>query len=162
MEIYFPWGGGVHKFSRNLGAPPRFYAPEGQRKASSVLRTHGLGVSCAADFSGAFLPVHVRWHTCLYTWEKTAVIILKVLGATAQNLAAQQARRPGFVHACIPYYQLQRAYEFVTCVIVFPNTMSMLGAWRLTLCIVKDTVLDGVDPSPEYGTVLFSAIVTTL
>jgi hypothetical protein len=41
--------------------------------------------------------------------------MLKVLGATAQNIVAQQAWRPGFVHLCILYYQLQRAYEFVTC-----------------------------------------------
>jgi hypothetical protein len=54
--------------------------------------------------------------------------MLKELGATAQNLVAQQARRPGCVHPCILYYQLQRAYEFVTCVIVFPKTMWMLGA----------------------------------
>jgi len=52
----------------------------------------------------------------------------KILGATAQTFVAQQAGRPGFVHPCILYYKLQRANEFVTRVIVFPKTMSMLGA----------------------------------
>jgi hypothetical protein len=51
----------------------------------------------------------------------------KILGATTQNLVAQQAGRPGFVHPCILYYRLQRANEFVMRVIGFPKTMSMLG-----------------------------------
>jgi hypothetical protein len=51
----------------------------------------------------------------------------KILGATAQNLVARQASCLGFVHLCILYYQPKRAYEFVTCVIVFPKTV-MLGA----------------------------------
>jgi hypothetical protein len=54
--------------------------------------------------------------------------MLKLLGATAQKSVSRQARRLGFVHPCILYYQPLRAYEFVTCVTVFPKTMSMIAA----------------------------------
>jgi hypothetical protein len=84
--------------------------------------------------------------------------MLKILGATAQSLVALQARCPGFVRSCIRYYQPQRAYDFVSRVSFFE---------RLCRCYVldvssEDLALHGVDPSLECGTILCSAVFTTM
>jgi len=36
----------------------------------------------------------------LYVREKSAVIMLKILGETVQNFVARTIRRPWFVHPC--------------------------------------------------------------
>jgi hypothetical protein len=87
---------GVHKLPRNLGAPSKFHQPEGLHRVSSMLMTHCYGVTnlWTSVSSGTLCSVHAEWYTFLYLMEN--VIMLKVIGATMQQLPG----RPGAWNLC--------------------------------------------------------------
>lgn len=51
-DIYSDLNTWVHKFSKILEAKSRFWAPEGDMKEFSILRTNISGMACRTHFSG--------------------------------------------------------------------------------------------------------------
>jgi hypothetical protein len=95
----------VHKFSKNVGAISKSYAPAAWCETSSVLRTNHSGVTCEPQLSDTFSPlVHVNWYTFLCARKRTAVMMLEMLGTIVQNLVVCMSRHLGL--ACLGLWTL--------------------------------------------------------
>jgi hypothetical protein len=90
-------------FEKSRGRLPVLGARRLTRRKFCTEDPH-LGVTCERHGYLALSAWCIWIDTHFLCKEKTAIIRLKILGATIQHLVAQATRRPGLVHPCIALF----------------------------------------------------------
>ena len=80
---------GLHTFKISR-SDHRSLGPRNLTRRELTLRIHRSGVSCEPHCYLAFpRVVYMKFYTILYVKQKTAIIMLKILGVMGQNLVAR-------------------------------------------------------------------------